>query len=916
MSIQHSPHQSIGRFHGTMLLLLIMLASMLRIYGIDRESLWTDELFAVMASYLPTFSDLWPILINDSHPPGYVALMYWILPLSGYSDFGVRLHALLFGIIWIPLVYWLGKRLYSMHVGIVAAAIITCSFSAIYFSQEARAYSMLVTFNLLNIVCFFEILFAKQIERRYIVGFILSSIILYYLHYTGFVFIAAEGLLYIILHIAGWRRGTWRELLVIFGIPLLVYSPWLWFMFDHVTDQSKNWAVSAKPTPMDVFYTFRYLWGPDHNHTLLFIYSMPIAFAISMREYLRKKPENRMAATCVLLFLMIVPVLAFYIESVFWTPIFEKRYFLVTVPIVAILAAMVLVKAIETLTTPVWHKPLIATAIVLICIAMISKNIERKLYSAENKDPVRQAVDIIKADLGDNIHNNNYTTLITHNSFEHYLKRAGVKYDSSWRYRRYYVPAHVSEIKNYLSSHPEIDYFYYIAAKEMSSDRAKNALKLKYKRLAKIQIPFNGGQIDAVKYSAKEPATPEQIAEVRNSDTSPLNNAIESVAIETQGKTPGSYVVLYTHEFIADRLPVFNLQVDSSLRASQYVSDLQIAEITHYIKNHPPVDTIYYFALRQPESVNARLMLKATYQMVSEESFEITAGTLDIIKLNARIKPTLDKKTLASLQANNPFTSAMELVAKDAKNRKPGSYAILFTHDWMEDQLPLYKLPIDNSFLARKYTSDLQITEITNYIKANPSIDTLYYFFMREPDKISARNILKAQYQVLFENSINYSGTPVDIFGFNTKKPAVITDTLKQDFSGNKIYQAAAQTARYALKKSAGKSVIVVSHAWFKPYLELNNIHSEESLNSGFLSFAAQAPAVTSYLNSHADVKNVYYLALQGADADGAITAVKNNLVLSCQTAINAAPLGNIMISRFNRGSGMASPNPVPTCTE
>lgn len=745
MSKPVTPMES--RFHRVVLVLLILLASIERIYGIDRESLWTDELFAVMASYLPSFRDVWPLLINDSHPPGYVSFMYWTLPLTGYTDFGVRLHALVFGIVWIPLVYWLGKRSYSAHVGLLAAALVASSYSGIYFSQEARAYSMLTAINLIQVICFIEILFAQQVSQRYIIGFILTSIAMYYLHYTGFVFIAAEGLLYIIMHVLRVRHGSIRELLMLFGIPLIIYSPWLWFMFDHVADQDKNWAVSAKPTPMEVFYTFRYLWGPDHRQTMLYIYSMPLALALAIYECLGKQSINRKGVTCVVIFLMVIPVLAFYIESVYWTPIFEKRYFLITVPLVALLAGVVVVRAIEYILPPGWHRFSLALVIILISIQMISKNIEREIYTNNSKDPIRQAADIIQTDLGDKIGSNEYTVLVTHNSFEHYLRRTGIRYDANWQFRRYYVPQHIGEVDKYLKAHPEIRYFYYMAAREPSSDRARIALRIKYRRLARVELPFDGGAIDILKYDTKLPPTPEQLEEARNDDKSPLNDAVKLVANDVRNKSPSTYTILMTHDWVEQRLPLFELAVDPSFNARHYQSSMQIHDVMEYITAHPEIDTLYYFYLNEPHTRGARYILQSRYAVEKEWHADITSGQMDILKLNVRKKPG----NLEGIRQDLKDTPMGRAAALTAKRNKPDTVIRLVSHAWMKPWLDLFSGPASEQVNRGFLSVPQQATAVRDYLDSHPGVQAVDYLALRGTDSeesvMALRQYIGAQCQ-------------------------------------------------------------------------------------------------------------------------------------------------------------------------
>ncbi|MCC7516735.1 MAG: glycosyltransferase family 39 protein, partial [Pseudomonadales bacterium] len=241
------------------LALLFIVAVVERVYGIDRQSLWSDELFAVTASYKPFFEGMWSRMISDSHPPGYILFMYVTLPLSGYSDFGIRFHALLFGIAWVPLVFMLARRWFSTPAALLAAALIASAYNAVYYSQEARAYTMFIAFNLWNVICFLEILFSDQQQRQYRTGFMVSMVAMLYLHYAGFVFFCAQGLLVVVLLMMGRSQANLKRWAFLFVVPMLVYAPWLGIMYNNLVHAPRDWSVSQVPTLIEVYNTLQRL---------------------------------------------------------------------------------------------------------------------------------------------------------------------------------------------------------------------------------------------------------------------------------------------------------------------------------------------------------------------------------------------------------------------------------------------------------------------------------------------------------------------------------------------------------------------------------------------------------------------------------------------------------------------------------
>jgi 4-amino-4-deoxy-L-arabinose transferase-like glycosyltransferase len=76
--------------------------------------------------------------------------------LFGFSEEVARVPSLLFGLSAIPLVYLLGKRMFSRGVGLLGAALLTFSPEAIVWSGRARMYALQQLAVLLALCCFYE----------------------------------------------------------------------------------------------------------------------------------------------------------------------------------------------------------------------------------------------------------------------------------------------------------------------------------------------------------------------------------------------------------------------------------------------------------------------------------------------------------------------------------------------------------------------------------------------------------------------------------------------------------------------------------------------------------------------------------------------------------------------------------------
>ncbi len=81
---------------------------------------------------------------SESAPPLYYALAWLWTQVTGTAEVGLRSLSALAGTATIPVAYLLGRELRGARVGIAAAALVAVNPMLIWYSQEARAYALLV----------------------------------------------------------------------------------------------------------------------------------------------------------------------------------------------------------------------------------------------------------------------------------------------------------------------------------------------------------------------------------------------------------------------------------------------------------------------------------------------------------------------------------------------------------------------------------------------------------------------------------------------------------------------------------------------------------------------------------------------------------------------------------------------------
>lgn len=121
---------------------ILLLALALRLISLN-QSLWLDESISAAAvktnSFIGLITQFSP---GDVHPPLYYLLLKIWTDIFGYSEVSLRLPSVIAGVVTVYFVFKIGERLFDRHTGLAAALFMAINPLAIYYSQEARMYSL------------------------------------------------------------------------------------------------------------------------------------------------------------------------------------------------------------------------------------------------------------------------------------------------------------------------------------------------------------------------------------------------------------------------------------------------------------------------------------------------------------------------------------------------------------------------------------------------------------------------------------------------------------------------------------------------------------------------------------------------------------------------------------------------------
>src|SRR5688500_16052452 len=125
----------------SLLFALVLLGAALRFYRYDALSLWLDEGITVYVTRMPWDTVLGFHGAYETHPPLYFILVKLATLVVPEVNAG-RLVSIVAGTLTIPVLYALVARMTTRWAGVVAALVLTISPLHIWFSQEARMYSL------------------------------------------------------------------------------------------------------------------------------------------------------------------------------------------------------------------------------------------------------------------------------------------------------------------------------------------------------------------------------------------------------------------------------------------------------------------------------------------------------------------------------------------------------------------------------------------------------------------------------------------------------------------------------------------------------------------------------------------------------------------------------------------------------
>lgn len=373
-----------------MIWLILFLASFLRLINLN-QSLWLDE--AINVLHAKTTGFWWFITkysIGDFHPPGWFAILWIWGHIFGFSEIIVRLPSVILGVVTVWLTYLIGKKLFNKRIGLIAALLLAIAPLHIYYSQEARMYS-LSAFGVTLSFYFLDKLLSK--EKWSLLGYTISLVLVSYADYLSILVIPAQ-IIYLV-----WINKINRKILFAYIITGVLFIPWLYvFPIQLQRGLEKaiiipGWSrvVGGSNIKELILIPIKIFFGKITllNKSLYFAISAFTSLLFGFLAFYSLKKLDQ--STKLLLSWMIIPILLSFIIS-FFVPVLSYFRLLFVLPAFYLLIA----KGMESLPKKI--KLLILLLLVSISLTSISAYYINPKFQREDW---RSAISFVSENLDD-----------------------------------------------------------------------------------------------------------------------------------------------------------------------------------------------------------------------------------------------------------------------------------------------------------------------------------------------------------------------------------------------------------------------------------------------------------------------------------------------------------------------------------
>jgi mannosyltransferase len=366
----------------------LLISLLLRLKGLNFQSLWLDELHTMNeANPNLTWGELFGFLKQiDQHPPLYFITERLAFDIFGYTEFAARFISVIAGTVSIWAMFRLGKEVLNKSLGTICAIITAVNFYNLSYSQEARPYIFAFLFAALSFTYFIRLV--KAPSKKTALYYALFTLLLLYSHYYSLFAVAAQvvlALIFILQEHGPDRKVLSKYLFTGFIVIAIGYLPCLPFLISVA--QIKSFWIQDIPVDFMQRFFYGYFGDADLLNPLLIILLSAFFIRVSMLSgtiATGKIKDNPLLLSFTIIFTWIAAVLFIpYLRSLITVPMLYPRYTIVLLPAIILALAY----SIELFKIPLLKYLLTG---LFVGLSLINLFFVKKYYTTVSKTQFRE----------------------------------------------------------------------------------------------------------------------------------------------------------------------------------------------------------------------------------------------------------------------------------------------------------------------------------------------------------------------------------------------------------------------------------------------------------------------------------------------------------------------------------------------
>ncbi len=314
-----------------LLILILLLAFGLRVWGLGDRNLWWDEGFSAWIAQQPALQ-LVERTASDVHPPLYYLLLHLWQGATGANDFALRFLSVAAGVLGVAFIYKLAGALSDRRAGSLAAFFLAISPFAVVWSQEMRMYTWAALWTTAGLWAAWRLW--QSGRWRYWAVYVLACVAaLWTLYLTATLLLITN-----VAFLVAWQQRRWDRKLLWQWIAAqaavaLLFLPWLLFMLPRAYF-GWNAAESFSPLFFLQLYATTLAAGVSENlerFLLPALAVMAILLAVTIPLWRRSRGAAQRAGLVMLLAGLVLPAALVYLGALpfdlFYSVRLAPRYF-------------------------------------------------------------------------------------------------------------------------------------------------------------------------------------------------------------------------------------------------------------------------------------------------------------------------------------------------------------------------------------------------------------------------------------------------------------------------------------------------------------------------------------------------------------------------------------------------------------